>query len=64
MSCTLHVDWDEQLTRYDFGAGHPMAPLRVKLITALLALVGSGRLTDRYFNDINVYGGPNAIRTA
>ena len=31
MACTLHVAWDERLTDYHFGPGHPMAPLRVEL---------------------------------
>ena len=26
MTCTLHVAWDDQLTGYDFGPGHPLAP--------------------------------------
>ncbi len=25
MTCTLHVAWDDQLSKYDFGPGHPMA---------------------------------------
>jgi len=25
MACTLHVAWDERLTGYDFGPGHPLA---------------------------------------
>jgi acetoin utilization protein AcuC len=40
MSCTLHVAWDEKLTRYDFGPGHPMAPLRVKLTIELAQAFG------------------------
>ena len=35
MTCTLHVAWDERLTRYDFGPGHPLAPVRVELTMAL-----------------------------
>ena len=35
MACTLHVAWDEQLTSYDFGPGHPLAPVRVELTLAL-----------------------------
>ena len=35
MTCTLHVAWDERLTGYDFGPGHPMAPVRVELTMAL-----------------------------
>jgi len=28
VTCTLHVAWDDRLSGYDFGPGHPMAPLR------------------------------------
>ena len=35
MACTLHVAWDERLTDYHFGPGHPMAPLRVELTVRL-----------------------------
>jgi acetoin utilization protein AcuC len=35
MSCTLHVAWDDRLTDYDFGPGHPLAPVRVELTMAL-----------------------------
>ena len=35
MACTLHVAWDERLTGYDFGPGHPLAPVRVELTIAL-----------------------------
>jgi acetoin utilization protein AcuC len=40
MSCTLHVAWDEKLTRYDFGPDHPLAPLRVKLTIELAQAFG------------------------
>ena len=35
MACTLDVAWDEQLTDYHFGPGHPMAPVRVELTMRL-----------------------------
>jgi acetoin utilization protein AcuC len=35
MACTLHVAWDERLTDYHFGPGHPMAPMRVELTMRL-----------------------------
>ena len=35
MTCSLHVAWDERLTRYDFGPGHPLAPVRIELTMAL-----------------------------
>jgi acetoin utilization protein AcuC len=40
MACTLHVAWDERLTGYDFGPGHPLAPIRVELTFALAAAFG------------------------
>ena len=43
MACTLHVAWDERLTAYHFGAGHPMAPARVELTIEL----SRGRLAER-----------------
>ncbi len=35
MTCTLHVAWNDRLTSYDFGPGHPLAPVRVELAVAL-----------------------------
>jgi len=35
MACRLHVAWDERLTDYHFGPGHPMGPLRVELTMRL-----------------------------
>jgi acetoin utilization protein AcuC len=35
MTCTLHVAWDEQLTDYHFGPGHPLTPVRVELTMRL-----------------------------
>ncbi len=40
MSCTLCVAWDDRLASYDFGAGHPMAPARVKLTIELARALG------------------------
>jgi acetoin utilization protein AcuC len=40
MACTLHVAWDERLTGYDFGPGHPLAPVRVELTVALTRAFG------------------------
>ncbi|MFD0851925.1 acetoin utilization protein AcuC, partial [Actinomadura adrarensis] len=33
--CGLQVLWDERLTSYDFGPGHPMNPIRIELTIAL-----------------------------
>ncbi len=35
MTCTLHVAWDERLTDYHFGPGHPLAPVRLELTMRL-----------------------------
>ena len=35
MACALHVAWDERLTDYHFGPGHPLAPQRVELTMRL-----------------------------
>jgi acetoin utilization protein AcuC len=40
MPCSLHVAWDERLTGYDFGPGHPLAPVRVELTMALARALG------------------------
>ena len=40
MACTLHVAWDERLAGYDFGPGHPLAPVRVELTVALAEALG------------------------
>jgi acetoin utilization protein AcuC len=44
MTCTLHVAWDDRLAGYDFGPGHPLAPLRLKLTMELAQAFGLGRL--------------------
>ena len=40
MTCTLHVAWDDRLTGYNFGPGHPLAPIRVELTIALARALG------------------------
>jgi acetoin utilization protein AcuC len=40
MTCTLHLAWDERLTEYDFGPGHPLAPVRVELTIELARAFG------------------------
>jgi acetoin utilization protein AcuC len=40
MSGSLAVAWDDALTRYDFGPGHPLAPVRVTLTMALARSLG------------------------
>ena len=40
MTCALYVSWDERLAAYDFGAGHPMAPVRVELAIELARAFG------------------------
>ena len=36
----LTLAWDERLTGYDFGPGHPLAPVRVELTMALARELG------------------------
>jgi acetoin utilization protein AcuC len=40
MACTLYVAWDGRLAGYDFGVGHPMAPVRVELAIELARAFG------------------------
>jgi acetoin utilization protein AcuC len=40
MACTLQVAWDDGLIGYDFGPGHPLAPVRVELTIALARAFG------------------------
>jgi acetoin utilization protein AcuC len=40
MTCTMHVAWDDRLAGYDFGPGHPLAPVRVELTIALARALG------------------------
>jgi acetoin utilization protein AcuC len=40
VACSLHVAWDERLTEYDFGPGHPLAPVRVELTMRLARSFG------------------------
>src|SRR6478609_10266411 len=40
MSESVRVVWDDDLASYDFGPGHPLAPLRVELTVALARDLG------------------------
>jgi len=40
VSGSLTLVWDERLTEYDFGPGHPLAPVRVELTIALARELG------------------------
>ena len=40
MSSSVRVVWDDELAAYDFGPGHPMAPLRVTLAIELARSLG------------------------
>jgi acetoin utilization protein AcuC len=55
MPCTLHLAWDERLAGYDFGPGHPLAPVRVELTVALARALG---VLDR--PGVSVQPGPAA----
>jgi acetoin utilization protein AcuC len=41
MSERVAVVWDDDLTRYNFGRGHPMAPIRVELTMRLARAFGT-----------------------
>lgn len=40
MTCTVTLAWDDALPGYDFGPGHPLAPIRVELTMALAGSLG------------------------
>ncbi len=40
MACTVHLAWDDKLTSYNFGPGHPLAPVRVELTIELAKALG------------------------
>ena len=40
MTCTVHLAWDDELIGYDFGPGHPLAPVRVELTMRLAGEFG------------------------
>ncbi len=40
MAAPFTLAWDERLTGYDFGPGHPLAPVRVELTLALARELG------------------------
>ena len=40
--CGLHLFWDDAVTAYDFGPGHPMDPTRLALTKHLVDAFGLG----------------------
>jgi acetoin utilization protein AcuC len=75
MACTLHVAWDDQLASYDFGAGHPLAPVRVELTIELARAFGllaadgvsvesSAPATDEHLETMHVQPYIAAVRQA
>ncbi|WP_370147733.1 acetoin utilization protein AcuC [Streptacidiphilus sp. EB129] len=40
----MRLQWDDAVTRYDFGPGHPMDPVRLRLTMALVRAFGLDRL--------------------
>ena len=40
MAGPLHLAWAPELTEYDFGPGHPLAPIRLRLTVELLEALG------------------------
>src|SRR4051812_6279949 len=47
MPCTVAAPWDDRLLGYDFGPGHPLAPVRVELTMALATELGIADRLDR-----------------
>jgi acetoin utilization protein AcuC len=48
VGCELAVFWDSALTEYDFGPGHPLAPVRVRLTMELAAALNVVRTTTGF----------------
>ncbi|MEU6737424.1 acetoin utilization protein AcuC [Streptomyces physcomitrii] len=46
MSGRTQLMWDEAVTRYDFGAGHPMDPVRLALTRGLVGALGLDAAVD------------------
>ncbi|MFE3328677.1 acetoin utilization protein AcuC [Streptomyces sp. NPDC059176] len=46
MSGRARLMWDEAVTKYDFGAGHPMDPVRLALTMGLVRAYGLDRAVD------------------
>jgi len=74
MTCTLHVAWDERLTDYHFGPGHPLAPVRVELTMRLahefglrarhgVTVAAPARATDAELELVHDPGYTAAVRT-
>ncbi|UFU02509.1 acetoin utilization protein AcuC [Ruania suaedae] len=40
MPCPVTLPWSEELLSYDFGPGHPMAPVRLRLTVELMSELG------------------------
>jgi acetoin utilization protein AcuC len=40
MGCSVHMAWSDALVAYDFGAGHPLAPVRLDLTMRLARELG------------------------
>jgi acetoin utilization protein AcuC len=75
MSESLAVAWDDALTQYDFGPGHPLAPVRVALTMALarelgilsassVAMIPAPPATDAELELVHDAGYIDAVRSA
>jgi acetoin utilization protein AcuC len=74
MACRLHLTWDERLTDYHFGPGHPLAPVRVELTMRLahefglwvrpgVTVAAPARATDAELELVHDPGYIAAVRT-
>src|SRR5680860_422903 len=57
MTGSAGIVYDEALTAYDFGPGHPLAPVRVDLTMRLARALGVLDLPD-----VTMYDAPGATR--
>ena len=73
MSRRSRVVWDEDFVRYDFGDGHPMAPLRIDLTARLcrdlglfahVDVVDAGVADDDLLRTVHTAGLVDAVRRA
>jgi acetoin utilization protein AcuC len=73
MGCTVAAPWDPRLLGYDFGPGHPLAPVRVELTMALarelgvldrIDVVGFDAATDEAIGMVHTAGYLAAVKAA
>ena len=58
----LRLAWDEVFLTYDFGEGHPMAPLRLDLSVRLMRELGLPRSTSTELVVQTLYGAATMLK--